>query len=197
MTSRSRLFDYIVPNLLTIGRIVLAILFPLVSSSQQFVVVVLGAVSDLLDGAFSRLFRVQTYFGQVLDPVADKTFVAAVLLTLMLQHRIGAAQLALVGARDLAVLAGSLTVVLLHGRRSLRNFPPRALGKLTTAAQFLFLADLVYHQVVRTWLLALTGVVSVLAGIDYLFAGPRGSTEPSPNDPSIPLDDETAELQHP
>jgi phosphatidylglycerophosphate synthase len=49
--------------------------------------------------------------------------------------------------------------------------PPRLLGKLATALQFVFLAALLLElEAARPWLLAAAALVSGAAGIDYILA---------------------------
>ena len=161
-----------VVNALTAGRLVLAGVFPIVPSSWRFPVIVAGGLSDLLDGWISRQFRVTSTFGQVVDPIADKAFMASVLLTLWHAGLVPAWQLPLVGFRDLAVAAGTVREVTRRGWRAVAHMPPSLLGKLTTAAQFVFLAAVLYHLRSTPYALALAGLLSPAAGVGYLWRPP-------------------------
>jgi phosphatidylglycerophosphate synthase len=154
---------------------------------------VLAAASDAFDGAFSRLFHATSMFGQVLDPIADKLLVGVVLLTLLDGGIVSVPALLLVAARDLAVLSGVSLALIRRGWDAIHEMPPRPLGKVTTASQFLFLFWVVYTaRSAPIGLLALTGAVSVMAGIDYLrhphWSKPEGAAQ------HVATDDATAEL---
>ena len=186
----SRVVKLVVPNLLSLLRIALALVFPWIPRTWRGGTIVLAAFTDVFDGRLSRALHGTTMLGQVLDPVADKLFVGMVLLTLLFERELTLTELALVGFRDLAVLAGSAWSVLRRGWGSLRWMPPSIPGKLTTGGQFGFLM-LVAMGVDRTgsFLRAVEGitmVLSIAAGIDYL--GRKSTTTG---------DHETPELQHP
>lgn len=194
LSRREMIAGLVLPNLLTIARLALAVAFPIVPPEGRVLVIVLAALSDAGDGAFSRLLGGTSTFGQVLDPIADKFFVAVVLVTLLVEGPLTVPQLLLVGARDLAVVTGCVVAVVRVGWHALGWMPPHLLGKAATAMQFSFLLFVVYDRSVPTPLLALTGVVSVAAGIDYLrnphWKVARTTGVPDP-------DDASAELQHP
>ncbi len=52
-----------------------------------FALVVLSALSDMLDGLVARKLNMISDFGKFIDPVADKLTQAALLICLMTQHR--------------------------------------------------------------------------------------------------------------
>jgi len=157
-----------IPNLLSASRIVLGLGFPWFPLWSRPYVIVGGALTDVLDGAYCRLFRVSSIAGQILDPVADKLFVFAVLITLLVERKISFGAALLVGFRDIAVVAGSVTVVLRKGWSAARHLPPTFVGKLATALQFALLLALVTYPSAAVILVPATAVASVLAGIDYL-----------------------------
>lgn len=157
-----------VPNLLSVFRIALALCFPCVPVGWRALTVLAGGLSDLVDGAFSRLFRVTSTAGQILDPIADKLFVTAVVLTLLVEKQLLLWQAAFVGFRDIAVVAGSGSMVVLRGWSALKHMPPTLVGKLTTALQFAYILALVARPAWAPFLLVPTGLCSVAAGVDYL-----------------------------
>lgn len=77
------------PNILTFFRIVVV---PLVAASVLWgsyyshlialILFVCAAITDFLDGFFARLWSLDTSFGRMLDPIADKLLVATCLLVL-------------------------------------------------------------------------------------------------------------------
>lgn len=85
------------PNLITIGRIVLAlVIVPLIFMDgftprlSAFIVFLVAAFSDLWDGHLARSQGLITDLGKLLDPLADKLLVAATFIPLyILSHRPG------------------------------------------------------------------------------------------------------------
>jgi CDP-diacylglycerol--glycerol-3-phosphate 3-phosphatidyltransferase len=69
------------PNLLTLARIAACAIFGV------------AALTDYFDGRIARSRRQQSDLGQMLDPIADKLLVGAVLMTLVGHHRLSAAGL--------------------------------------------------------------------------------------------------------
>ena len=71
------------PNLLSLARIPLALLFPFASRSVPAALLVLGlaGLTDVLDGWLARRLGAETAIGAVIDPVADKIFALTVMVT--------------------------------------------------------------------------------------------------------------------
>lgn len=78
------------PNILTVGRLLslpLLILFMMIDTSwaawTALGIYTLGCITDWFDGFLARKYHLESAFGKFLDPVADKIFIASVLLTLL------------------------------------------------------------------------------------------------------------------
>ena len=84
------------PNLLTYGRvaavpIVVGCLFLSGVDLMRWValgIFIAAAITDFLDGYLARALAQQSALGQMLDPIADKLLVAAVLMMLVADHTI-------------------------------------------------------------------------------------------------------------
>jgi cardiolipin synthase len=83
------------PNLLTLSRIaavpVLALLFLLPAPTGPWLalaVFVAAGITDYLDGHIARTRQLQSGLGRMLDPIADKLFVAAVIFVLVAAGRV-------------------------------------------------------------------------------------------------------------
>ena len=63
-------------DLLSAARIPLAVAFPLASDRWRMVILALAAGTDLLDGPLARRYG-SSPLGSLIDPVADKLFMAA------------------------------------------------------------------------------------------------------------------------
>lgn len=74
--------------------------------SWAFLLFLCAAATDLLDGFIARRFNLQSKFGQILDPIADKILISSVLyVMLMLQGRFKFLIWFLIG-KDLILLFG-------------------------------------------------------------------------------------------
>jgi CDP-diacylglycerol--glycerol-3-phosphate 3-phosphatidyltransferase len=78
------------PNQLTCGRFVLTVFFVIVLCSgwhfahtAGLVLFVLAGVTDYLDGAIARARKLETDFGKLMDPLADKIMMAAAFILLI------------------------------------------------------------------------------------------------------------------
>jgi CDP-diacylglycerol--glycerol-3-phosphate 3-phosphatidyltransferase len=98
------------PNVLTLGRIVLIPVFVLVfmdptpdRSLLAAVIFTAAAVTDLLDGYIARKTGQITKLGKLLDPIADKLLVLSALILLVNIDRVGALVAILIIARELTV----------------------------------------------------------------------------------------------
>lgn len=80
-----------IPNILTIGRIIIVPIFVLsffipgvVGDLVPFFLFVLASFTDYLDGLLARLYKEESKLGELLDPIADKILVAAALVLLIM-----------------------------------------------------------------------------------------------------------------
>ncbi len=100
-----------------------------------------AAASDLLDGQLARRFG-SSRFGSVIDPVADKLFMAAAFGVVALSGKLEPYEIVGVLLRDIVATIAFLVTIFSHRPRAI---PARAGGKAVTVAQVLtllaFLAD--------------------------------------------------------
>lgn len=157
-----------IPNSLTVIRLVLGLVFLFLPPGARLPAFLVAAATEFLDGVLARLLGASSLTGQVLDPIADKLFVLAVLLSLWQQGVLSWWALLLVASRDLAVLVGSLTVAFTRGVTKVSLMTPRVLGKLATTAQLFLLLFGVAMETVPPLLLVVTVVLSIAAGVDYV-----------------------------
>ena len=97
------------PNILTVFRIavlpLLAVLLQKDMGLWACVVLTVAGVSDILDGWIARQYKMETAFGKLLDPVADKLLLCVAVIYLMVaQHAVLSPMLAtLILAREFLV----------------------------------------------------------------------------------------------
>ena len=84
-----------IPNILTIGRIIIVPIFVLTffipgffGDLIPFFIFVLASFTDYLDGLLARLFKEESKLGEMLDPIADKIIVASALILLVMNGTI-------------------------------------------------------------------------------------------------------------
>ena len=84
-----------IPNILTIGRIIIVPIFVLTffipgffGDLIPFFIFVLASFTDYLDGLLARIFKEESKLGEMLDPIADKIIVASALILLVMNGTI-------------------------------------------------------------------------------------------------------------
>ena len=138
-----------------------------------------AAITDFFDGYLARAWSQQSSLGRMLDPIADKLLVAAVLLTL-------AADRTIVGAALVAAIVILCREILVSGLREylaeLRvSVPVTRLAKWKTTLQLVAVGfliagpagDAIVPVVTRVGitLLWLSALLTLYTGWDYLRAG--------------------------
>ena len=141
------------PNILTVSRIFLVLIFVLMSTLAEpyyfanspeqmyllrwvaYILVILAGLTDLLDGYLARKFNIVSDFGALMDPLADKIFVTGTMLMAIEFNLMPAFIAVLVLCREFMVtglrtLAAKKQVVISADRW----------GKLKTALQMVMLA---------------------------------------------------------
>jgi len=156
---------------LTSLRVPLAAAFPFVHEPAfRLGIIGVAAASDFFDGILARRFG-GSRVGAVLDPVADKLFMASAFLTLWRSGLLLGWEIAGVLLRDIVAVVGALTVWI---RRRPVALPARAGGKAVTVGQMLTLVAFVAESPLVRPLAWATAAVSVYALWDYGRAlGPR------------------------
>jgi phosphatidylglycerophosphate synthase len=156
------------PNSLTVVRVALAFAFPALPNDFRLAALIIAVLTEWLDGALSRLWSVESTFGRMLDPVADKIFVVAMLATFVWEGLVTLPVVGLVLLRDVTVATACVLVLLFGDRSELFRMPPRIFGKITTAFQFAFLLALLIWQESPMWLTVTTIALSAVAAVDYV-----------------------------
>ncbi len=159
--------------MLTVIRLPLAAAFVLVPDATiRLAIVALAAASDFLDGRWARRLG-GSRAGAVLDPVADKLFMAAAFVVVLTSNVLHPAEIVAILLRDLVAFGAFLTTV---GLGKPTTLPARAGGKAVTGLQLLTLVAFLADSDLLRPLAWATGAVSVYAIADYTRIGlrPRG-----------------------
>jgi CDP-diacylglycerol--glycerol-3-phosphate 3-phosphatidyltransferase len=161
------------PIAITLVRFPLAAAFPLVDGlAGRALIVGAAAASEWIDGRLARATGRVTAAGELLDPIADKVFVLAVLVTLAVEGAIPFWTLPLLLTRDIGVTLGALVLM---GRGGRRRTPARRLGKLVTWLQFAAVAALLVWPGTARWTAPTIALLGVFALYDYARAFRLGS----------------------
>ena len=156
------------PTGLTVSRLALGLAFPFVPAEAWLPMCVVAGATEFLDGFLSRRWQAESDLGRQLDPIADKVFVVAALVTFVLHQRVTVVELLAVGTRDIVVASG-LMVMLAFGRRAeAERCSPRLAGKITTWFQFAFLLAILLAGEAPAWPFWATFAISTAAAADYV-----------------------------
>ncbi len=179
-----------IPNILTIGRIIIVPIFVLTffipglfGDLIPFFLFALASFTDYLDGLLARMFREESKLGELLDPIADKILVAAALILLVMNGTI----------KNYEVIAAIIILtreILVSGLReflakSSVTMQVTSLSKLKTFIQMISIAILLtgesgnkiinfqdYNaQTIGIILLWLSAFLTLYTGYDYLRKG--------------------------
>lgn len=132
------------------------------------------AVTDQVDGYLARRWQVQSTFGKVADPLADRLLISVAVVVLWLEGRLPLGAMLVVLARDLVLVLGYKLVV----PRGY-DFDVSFLGKVATWVLYASLCFVIVTNTATDWPLVLfwTGVaLAVVAGVEYVVRARRQVT---------------------
>jgi CDP-diacylglycerol--glycerol-3-phosphate 3-phosphatidyltransferase len=101
------------PNALTLGRLALVPVFVVVLATADHgfswaagVIFLVAGITDQVDGFLARRWRVESRFGAIADPLADRLMIDAAIVVLTIDRRLPWAALALIAFRDVVLAIG-------------------------------------------------------------------------------------------
>ena len=179
-----------IPNILTIGRIIIVPFFVLAFYLPGFygdltacVLFVIASFTDFLDGMLARMMGEESKLGELLDPIADKIIVATALILLVMDGTIKHYEvIAAIIILTREILISGLREFLAKGQIKL---PVSNLAKLKTFLQMIAIALLLtgetgnkilnfqdYNaQTIGIILLWLSAFLTLYTGYEYLRKG--------------------------
>ena len=179
-----------IPNLLTIGRIILVPFFVLAfylpgfyGDLTAFALFVVASFTDFLDGMLARMLGEESKLGELLDPIADKIIVATALILLVMDGTIKNYEvIAAIIILTREILISGLREFLAKGKI---NLPVSNLAKLKTFLQMFAISLLLtgetgnkilnfqdYNaQTIGIILLWLSAFLTLYTGYEYLRKG--------------------------
>ena len=179
-----------IPNILTIGRIIIVPIFVLTffipgffGDLIPFFLFAIASFTDYLDGLLARIFKEESKLGELLDPIADKILVAAALILLVMNGTIKNYEvIAAIIILTREILISGLREFLAKGQITMQV---PSLSKLKTIIQMISIAILLtgesgnklinfqdYNaQTIGIILLWLSAFLTLYTGYDYLRRG--------------------------
>lgn len=146
-----------IPNIITIGRILLIPLFVLLFFRPEFIfqflslaVFAAAALSDYWDGYLARRHKIITNFGKFLDPLADKLLVLTAYLCFLFipEYKIPIWIFLIIVFREFSLTG--LRMLALSQNKTLRT---SRLGKLKTASQMTTIIIIIVLMLIKTYLI--------------------------------------------
>jgi len=174
--ARSRGASLSIPNLITLGRILLVpVLVWAIASGEMriaFVLFLAAGVSDAVDGFLAKRFGMATALGAYLDPLADKAMLVSIYVALAVIGAIPLWLVILVVSRDIMIVSAVILSWLVDRPVPLK---PLRVSKLNTVAQIvlalLVIAALGFDfdaQLAIVGLMALVAVLTLLSVAFYV-----------------------------
>ena len=179
-----------IPNLLTIGRIIIVPFFVLAFYLPGFygdltalILFVIASFTDFLDGMLARILGEESKLGELLDPIADKIIVATALILLVMDGTIRSYEvIAAIIILTREILVSGLREFLAKGQIKM---PVSNLAKLKTVLQMVSIGLLLsgdtgnkilnfqdYNaQTIGIVLLWLSAALTLFTGYDYMRKG--------------------------
>ena len=174
------------PNFISIARLMcVPLLVWLIVTNEMaaaFWLFVAAGVSDAVDGYIAKTFNARTALGRYIDPLADKTLLVSVFVTLGLRGGLPDWLVILVVFRDLLIIGGALLFHTLTDRTM--RMDPILVSKVNTLLQILLVGVVLARLGVgledygaATVLIYATAATTVLSGAGYLVRWVRGTAE--------------------
>lgn len=173
------------PNFITLARLLMVPLTVWLIISEAyglaFAVFVLAGASDAVDGYLARRWNLHTELGAYLDPVADKSLMVSVYVTLAFLKAIPAWLAILVVSRDFLIIGAIILTWLMQQPIRVR---PLMVSKINTVAQVVFAVGVLGIaaldrplDVFVTWGSITVGLLTAASGGAYLLTWVRHLTE--------------------
>lgn len=169
------------PNLITLGRIILIPLFIIVFWSSDpyriqysMLIFAVAGISDILDGYLARSLNLVTNLGKALDPLADKLMVITALFSLFLENMMPLWLLLLIVFKEIIIILGSLFIVV---KQNSQVVSANIYGKAATFAVYLAIFTQAFKTPYRDLMTYIAGLAAVIAFINYLLIFLRNTND--------------------
>ncbi|MDF0607470.1 CDP-diacylglycerol--glycerol-3-phosphate 3-phosphatidyltransferase [Wolbachia endosymbiont of Onchocerca gibsoni] len=169
------------PNLLTISRALaipaIILSFYVENKYANLITIsifIFACITDFFDGYLARTWKVQSKFGRLFDPIADKLIVVSTIIMLVYKHKIN----------DFTVIPSVIIIcreILVSGLREFlmatnASLPVSKVGKIKTFLQMVAVIALIVNnyeiaQRIGTTCLWIAAIITVWSGYNYVLTG--------------------------
>ncbi|WP_374698350.1 CDP-diacylglycerol--glycerol-3-phosphate 3-phosphatidyltransferase [Wolbachia endosymbiont (group B) of Limnophora tigrina] len=170
-----------VPNLLTISRALaipaIILSFYIENKSADLITIsifVFACITDFFDGYLARAWKVQSKFGKLFDPIADKLIVVSTIIMLVYKQKIN----------DFTIVPSIIIIcreILVSGLREFLiainvSLPVSKAGKIKTFLQMVAVVALIMNdydttQYIGAICLWVAAIITMWSGYNYILAG--------------------------
>ena len=159
-----------IPNILSLFRLILVfpIIFLLETNKLDliWILIIMGGISDYLDGYLARRFELKSKFGAIIDPVSDKVFILIPLIWLCIEKIIPYWSISVIVFRELVISA--------LRKQNKDGLPALKLAKFKTFFFFIFLVivfsplknALIFNIALLSYWLAF--ILTIISTFNYL-----------------------------
>ena len=135
-----------IPNLITLGRIILVpiVVWAITSGEMRvaFFLFLAAGISDAVDGFLAKRFHMASELGAYLDPLADKALIVSIYVALGIAGALPISLVILVVSRDIMIISGFMLSWLVDRPMPIKPLP---VSKVNTVVQIV-LATLVLAE---------------------------------------------------
>ena len=167
-------------NIITIMRIILVPIFLVILLTEMenkeifaFIIFIIAAISDGIDGYIARKYHQVTELGKFLDPLADKLLVSAALLALVYLQIVETWIAAIIILREFFITAFRFYFLVKD-----TTFSASWIAKKKTLFQIISISVLILHnkipgyepivKLAGTYLLYFAAILTIYSGVEYL-----------------------------
>lgn len=168
----------VIPNVLTILRILLILPCALAVYYDNYIVAILifmlASITDYIDGYLARKLSCQTKLGTILDPIADKLLIISLFSIILLKSMLPFWFASIIIIRELILLGGAGIYRMLFGPAI---FLPTMLSKVNTFLLLMLLSMVIFNEgfhffdlsfFIKT-LVIITLFTSIYSAADYIW----------------------------
>jgi CDP-diacylglycerol--glycerol-3-phosphate 3-phosphatidyltransferase len=168
----------LLPNALTVGRLILIPVFVVLMLSADGghswpagIVFGVAGITDQIDGFLARRWRVESDFGRIWDPLADRLMIDAAVILLFVADHMPWAGLVVILGRDLMLLAGYKAIAPQDYELNVNIVGKAATWLLYAGIAFLIVTHRSTHW--PYWIFWTGLVLAVVAGLVYAYGAWR------------------------
>lgn len=164
-----------IPNILSLFRIALIIPFVIFFLQKNYiaaaVAIILSGITDALDGFIARKFNQITDLGKMLDPLADKLTLIAIMICIVILFPIVLPVVIVLIIKDVIMMIGASILL----KDDIKPPAARWYGKIGTVMFYISVALIVFlkaafnyeNSILSLVLLGLTAAMMIFALIEY------------------------------